>query len=45
MSERIYSLVLDRLIETKGAVVNRHLDADQTAFEMAYPRQQKLSER
>jgi hypothetical protein len=44
MSERLYSLVLDRLIETKGAVVNSRLDSNKSEPGMAYPRQQELSE-
>jgi hypothetical protein len=45
MSERLYGLVLDRLLETKGAVVNDHLDSNKTERAMVYPRRQKLSER
>jgi len=45
MNERLYGLVLDRLLETKGAVVNSHLDSNKTERGMVYPRQEKLSER
>jgi hypothetical protein len=45
MSDRLYGLVLDRLMETKGAVVNSHLDSNKAEPGMVYPRQQKLSER
>jgi len=45
MSDHLYALVLDRLIESKGALVNNHLDSNKTGHGIAYPRQQKLSER
>ena len=45
MSDRLYGLVLDRLLETKGMVVNGHLDSNKMERAIAYPRQQKLSER
>jgi hypothetical protein len=45
MSDRLYGLVLDRLIETRGAVVNGYLDSNKIERAVLYPRQQKLSER
>ena len=44
MNERLYDLVLDRLIETKGAAVNGLLDANKIEPGMIYPRQHELNE-
>ena len=43
MDERLYDLVLDRLVETKGAVVNGFLDANKIEPGLI-PRQHELSE-
>lgn len=44
MCDRLYGVVLDRLIATKGAVVNSYLESNETGFSMAYHGRQKLSE-